>query len=323
MLKGWWLLLLLACGGAHAASFDCAKAKTPIETAICSSPTLSAADDQMAAAYRSLLSAAPPEVKAEIREDQRSWIRGMALRCRANQSETTDPTGAFEQCLRDDEALRTETLQKMFLREGGVTFVWRTVNLTAPDDTENGPVWASFPVATKDTTEWKAWNKAIDEATRNMDNGRDGVVKASIGPVSERMVSANIESTWQGGAHPNSVSIQFHWLLKEQRELVPDDVFKPGAGWEGLLQKRCDESLHRQLDETLDGDYQKYLLPGEMQKKLHEIVTDPERWQLDGKGLTITFQRYTVCSYACVANPVTIPWPELQPFLQPNFVTPK
>ena len=60
MRIGWLALALLMGGVAHAASFDCAKAKSPQEKAICSSPRLSAADDQLATAYKAWLSAVPP-----------------------------------------------------------------------------------------------------------------------------------------------------------------------------------------------------------------------------------------------------------------------
>ena len=52
-------LPFLVCALAHAASFDCTKAKTAQEKAICGTPALSAADDQMAAAYSAWLAAAP------------------------------------------------------------------------------------------------------------------------------------------------------------------------------------------------------------------------------------------------------------------------
>jgi uncharacterized protein len=59
-------LLLLASGVAHAASFDCSKAKTPRGKAICGSPELSVADEQMAAAYKALLAATLPEAKPAV-----------------------------------------------------------------------------------------------------------------------------------------------------------------------------------------------------------------------------------------------------------------
>jgi uncharacterized protein len=63
------VLLLLASGAAQAASFDCDKAKTPQEKAICASPGLSQADENMAAAYKDVLAAVPREITTEVRED--------------------------------------------------------------------------------------------------------------------------------------------------------------------------------------------------------------------------------------------------------------
>jgi uncharacterized protein len=50
-MRNIWLVLLLSGSMAHAASFDCTKAKTPLEKAICALAKLSVADDQMATAY--------------------------------------------------------------------------------------------------------------------------------------------------------------------------------------------------------------------------------------------------------------------------------
>jgi uncharacterized protein len=48
---GFTLAALLMAGSAEAASFNCAKAKTPDEKAVCSSPSLSELDVKMATLY--------------------------------------------------------------------------------------------------------------------------------------------------------------------------------------------------------------------------------------------------------------------------------
>lgn len=69
----WLAALTLLPFPAHAASFDCAKAAQPIEKLICGDPALSKADETMAAAYQSALTATldPPA----LRDDQRDWQR--------------------------------------------------------------------------------------------------------------------------------------------------------------------------------------------------------------------------------------------------------
>ena len=55
--------------GARAASFDCAKAGTPSEVAICGAPALSALDAQLGAAYTQRVATAPA-----LKQLERGWI---------------------------------------------------------------------------------------------------------------------------------------------------------------------------------------------------------------------------------------------------------
>ncbi len=71
------VILLAAClavpvCGAEAASFDCAKAATSVENAVCADPALSQADERMAQAYSKALGAtlAP----RALRTDQMHWL---------------------------------------------------------------------------------------------------------------------------------------------------------------------------------------------------------------------------------------------------------
>lgn len=67
--------------GAYAASFNCAKATTATEHSICDNPSVSALDEQMAAAYKQAraTSANPDSLLAE----QRAWLKTMSA-CGAN-----------------------------------------------------------------------------------------------------------------------------------------------------------------------------------------------------------------------------------------------
>jgi uncharacterized protein len=56
-------------GAARAASFDCAKAATPSEIAICGNPSLSALDSQLGAAYAQRVATAPA-----LKQVERGWI---------------------------------------------------------------------------------------------------------------------------------------------------------------------------------------------------------------------------------------------------------
>ena len=70
---------VLAASQALSAGFDCGKASTPVETAICSTPELSKLDDELSAAYKAALDSAGD--RASIVEAQNSWLRRVRNAC--------------------------------------------------------------------------------------------------------------------------------------------------------------------------------------------------------------------------------------------------
>src|SRR5262249_55062182 len=70
----------------RAQSFDCAGARTTVETAICADASLKAQDVQLAQAYARLLAATQarePEKVAHIRDEQRRWVQERERSCAA------------------------------------------------------------------------------------------------------------------------------------------------------------------------------------------------------------------------------------------------
>jgi len=341
-------LMIVFAAMAHAASFDCAKARTAQEKAICASPELGAIDDQMAAAYRALLSQVPADLATGIRDNQRDWIRSMPTACPAEPYYPSAPDIAT--CLENYENGRIAALQHMVLHQNGVTFVWRSITLTASTSTPpadesrpDGPgtLNASWPQASSSSPAWLAWNRALEAAVRTMASASDNLpdrkwhadwatdedidISTSIDLVGENLVTATIDDDWygHGAAHPNEDSMRFNWLLKEHRELKPEDVFRAGSPSAQTLQSICDKDLHHKLDADLGQSYDTSTEPGQMQKTLHAIVTNPANWRIDSDGITVIWQKYAVACYACTPEPTTIPWNTLKSSLNPSFVVPK
>ena len=75
------LLLVLTCvaGAAHAASFDCARAATPVENLICADAILSQDDEDLADAYSQAL--AQDRQAASVRTAQRQWLTHVRNQC--------------------------------------------------------------------------------------------------------------------------------------------------------------------------------------------------------------------------------------------------
>ena len=75
MKTGFAAVLLLAFSALPAAAFDCGKAKTAVEKAICADPALKRRDDALAAAYAAVKAAALPEEQKALAQSQRRWIK--------------------------------------------------------------------------------------------------------------------------------------------------------------------------------------------------------------------------------------------------------
>lgn len=70
-----FVTLFTCLGVASAASFDCSKASTSVEKAICSHEKLSAYDSELAHLYNELQDKLAKDQFEEVRSDQRNWIK--------------------------------------------------------------------------------------------------------------------------------------------------------------------------------------------------------------------------------------------------------
>jgi uncharacterized protein YecT (DUF1311 family) len=79
------LLCLAAPTASWAASFDCAKAGTPTEKAICKDPAVSKLDDQVAVAFKAAQGLWPAgNWSTYIRNEQREWLKDRNGICKAD-----------------------------------------------------------------------------------------------------------------------------------------------------------------------------------------------------------------------------------------------
>jgi uncharacterized protein len=69
------LSILLCPSLLLAASFDCAKAKTPVEKMICADEELSALDDQMDGVYKAAFRRCEDQDKEQLKIAQRQWLK--------------------------------------------------------------------------------------------------------------------------------------------------------------------------------------------------------------------------------------------------------
>jgi len=111
--------LLALAGAAHAASFDCARASTPTEKAICADPALSALDSDLTAAFKSALALWPAgNWGVYLRNEQIDWLKMRDSQCKADVA-----------CLKGEYASRITLLKRP-----GLKYLGRYVGGKCPRD---------------------------------------------------------------------------------------------------------------------------------------------------------------------------------------------
>lgn len=95
-------LASLPAAQAYAVSFQCEKAATTIEHAICGDKTLGALDDQVSESYRRLLESAPEASVSALRDGQRAWLK--------QRNQCSQVPANIRACLADTMSARSKSL---------------------------------------------------------------------------------------------------------------------------------------------------------------------------------------------------------------------
>lgn len=317
----------------QAASFDCAKASTPFEKAICASDGLSAADERLAKSYATAIGGLSEKALAGVREDQRAWLDFAQQSCSPDAKPLT--TGSYgenaQQCLLNLFNGRSSVLESSRMING-MRFYPRAHYAAMPDpnaeDEEDAP-WAvaqhelsyvqldseePFAVAFNTFVEAEA-NKLSDiaggdgsEQDVESDASSDTSNSIEVKEVGGNQISLDVTTYWygHGAAHGNYGLTYLHYLREEDRALEAKDIFT-GKRWQAALLDLTVEALKDEHGENLMLDDTSYIA---------DAVTDPSRWDLsDPYALILQFQPYEVSAYAYGAPTARVSWEKLQPYL--------
>jgi uncharacterized protein len=321
-----WFVLLPAVPVAQAASFDCGKASTPVEKAICANPELSRRDEVLAKAYATALGGLSDEAKATMQAGQRAWLKYAELSC-------TDHATPFTAALNEDQQRCLVNNYSQRIRELGESRMqgdWRIYLKTTydvvddPDPDVFQEVSANEMVSPRidDSSEAvAAFNALMDEADAAQapdpsDEGyasSDTMIETKVVSAGTDRISLQLNSWWfgHGAAHGNYTITYSHYLIDKQRMLEASDLFT-GDGWqEALGQMALDE-----LDRTIDGG-----IWDEARPEVPKVVIDPSRWNITGDALEIIFQPYEVTAYAAGAPTISIPWGKLSAYLADGYTS--
>lgn len=277
-----------------ALAFDCSKADSAVEKAICASPAALAANDEMESAYFALRERLSDKTaSATLRDGQRAWIKYRDERC-----------GAGAECLESESRSRAEMLGSV--PPGMVpTFQYQ----------QGGPKRYAVSVAAyrfvppADPGE-AAFNAALESILVDVpfgdnedvepDRAYEYEVYVSIGRADGRLISAVANTyAYTGGAHPNSRSSAINIDRRTGKPLDLVDLL----GADGLT--RLEDACARQvlLDrEDIYGDADdpksRTVLESEYPGVIADHVRDHKRWFFDMAEAIVTFDSYAIGPYA-------------------------
>lgn len=324
---------------AVAASFDCAKAATPFETAICGNDALSKADDRLAKTYATAIGGLSEAALANMRNGQREWLSFAQRACTRDAQPIA--SGSYDErgteCLVqlfDDRSAVLESSRMM----SGVRFypISRYAADADPYEVDNPD--SNWPVSKQElsviqvdgdedfvsafnalTRETMLFDRAESSGTADADGDEDASSDSSNSISVDELAGTErislVEQTYwygHGAAHGNwGISYQ-HFLRSEKRWMTASDLFA-GKGWQKVLLDLTIAALEDEHGDMLMLDDPSYLA---------DIVIDPARWKLsDAYGLIIQFQPYEVAAYAYGAPTARVSWDALEDYLADSAET--
>ncbi|TDP46848.1 lysozyme inhibitor LprI family protein [Zavarzinia compransoris] len=319
------LTAALVLAAAPASAFDCAKATTAVERAICADPALKAADDAMSAAYAEARARLDAAGQKALRSMQLDWIRLRDGRC-SGWDGATAPDAA---CLGREIADRTALLTAAPLRAGPGAPRFTPVFQRRTDAKAEIDVALAYPqVADPSTAALRALNARlaepavggspeIDEAALEGPYTRSLAYR--IGYASGRLVSVRFEGyEYTGGAHGMSFTSGVNFLLQAGRMMATGDLIDPArlpALTAYCRARLTAEKRAREVPEELIADSLN-------DEAVNTGLTAVDAWSFDDQGAAVHYDPYVLGAYAEGGYDCAIPWADLRPLLKPDAPLP-
>ncbi len=105
-------------------------------------------------------------------------------------------------------------------------------------------------------------------------------------------------STYSGGAHPNSHSFTFNFDLEKGKELKLNDLFQPDSGYLKRISSYSVADLKRQQSDYSDNDW--------ISRGAGPTAKNFNSWNITKTGLRFNFDPYQVAAYVAGPQSVTI-----------------
>jgi uncharacterized protein YecT (DUF1311 family) len=330
LFKTWWLAgLLLTASIVPAQAFDCAKAKSAVEKAICGDPKLKAADDAMTAAYLALRDSLAGAERKGVGASQRKWVKSREDSC------------GYQQGADLGRCLLGQTDERRLLLaaepETGPGTGSRMMPVFIQRDADPHHYDVDFTLikfvkpASKGEILFNNELSKIGKAAplgRQSEAARDGMTYASymamtVTYASPKFLSAKTEA-WEnsGGAHGNGGTSGITIDLQRGAEMKPGDLFDGKAI--ATLKTDCVKQIFAQKKEKNDGqDFKPADDPNYQETTIVEHLKSMDSWNFWKDKATVTFDAYAIGSYAEGQYTCDFATDEMKKLAKPGAVLPE
>lgn len=291
--------LLLSLSAAPALAFDCTKAKTAVEKAICADPALKKIDDDLATAYGAVKASLDEAAQKMMVISQKRWI----ARREGCGSDGQNPAA----CVKDMTAERLAFLDGAAQSGPGpsgklVPFFVAQAGKPGTYDINMALLRFEAPQNPGEET----LNRLADEIAAAAKLGvQDGVEQSAILAEEDSFVLTYASPTLisvrhdfydnEGGAHGNYGTTNINIDMESGELLKIDDVLaEPSAA---IMTLWCKQQIEAEkLKRIPDIDLGEGA--AERDKTIAEVVRDLSSWSIGETDITVSFDPYAVGAYA-------------------------
>ena len=275
-------------------AFDCAKATTKTELAICANSELVDADDEMGRAYSNLRNQLGVDGAKQVKISQRQWLKYREFQCESEM-----------RCIFEETNNRLERLVN--LAKTPLPMIPVFYFQAGSQDSYKIKI-EGVKFADPYTAGQQLFNREIDKiiASAPVDEKTD---EQTVGPweqeifmevtkITPRMISATVITyDYSGGAHPNSLSSGVNVNLENAKKLETTKQFSANA-IQSLLSICTDKIVAEKSERFNDEDYTASKLEEDYPGEIKKHIMDMNTWIFDKDGATVRFNSYEVGSYA-------------------------
>lgn len=111
-------------------------------------------------------------------------------------------------------------------------------------------------------------------------------------------------SSYSGGAHPNSHSFTLNFDLKTGKEIGIGDLFRPRSNYLQVLSTYCVQELKKEIEDASDDEW--------IARGAGPKAENYRSWNISKNGIVVNFDAYQVAAYVAGPQEVVVPFVKLR-----------